>query len=65
MASLITQQTGLLKDLEKNTNRGLVKESMTVLSQLNQVSIKFNLYKRIKEAQQKDDKIIKMLEKVQ
>jgi len=42
-----------------------LKEPMDMLSQLNQVSIQFNLYNQIKEAQQKDNTIKKILEKVQ
>ena len=32
---------------------------------MNQVSVKFDLYEKIKEAQQKDDLIVKIVEKVQ
>jgi len=42
----------------------LVKESMTTLGQLNQINNKFYLYQRIREAHQKDDKFIKIMEKV-
>ena len=42
-----------------------VKEPMMMINQINQVSVKFDLFDRIKKAQQKDDQIAKIIEKVQ
>jgi len=38
---------------------------MMMINQINQVSVKFDLFDRIKKAQQKDDQIAKIIEKVQ
>jgi len=42
-----------------------VKEPEIVTSPVNQVSVQYDLYERIKEAQQGDDRIRRILEKVQ
>ena len=42
-----------------------VKETRNVKSQLNQVSIQYDLYEWIKEAQQRDGRVRRILEKVQ
>ena len=42
-----------------------VKEPGNVTSRVNQVSVQYDLYDRIKEAQQRDDGIKRILEKVQ
>ena len=65
MATLITRQPELINDIERIKMEVLVKEPMTTLGQLNQINIKFSLYQRIKKAQQKDNKFIKIMEKVQ
>ena len=38
---------------------------MIMISQVNQVCVKFDLYEKIKEAQQRDDQTAKTVEKVQ
>ena len=43
----------------------LIKEPRWRIRQVNQVSISFDLYEEIKEAQQKDDQIAKNIERVQ
>ena len=62
---MVTQQPRLQINLEEMQIEVRLKEPMDMLSQLNQVSIQFNLYNQIKEAQQKDNTIKKILEKVQ
>jgi len=42
-----------------------VRESRNVTSQLNQVRIQYDPYERIKEAQQGDGRVRRILEKVQ
>jgi len=46
---LMTQQSRLLEELEKMQIEVRVRESRNVTSQLNQVSIQYDLYKRIKD----------------
>ena len=53
LATLITEQPNLLKDLERIQLEVRVKEPKNVLNQLNQVSVQFDLYERIKEAQRR------------
>ena len=48
VAALITQQSSLFKEIEKMQMEVQVKEHMMTLSQLNSVSVKFDLYERIK-----------------
>jgi len=55
----------LLKELEKMQIEVRVRESESVSIQLNQVSILYDLYEQIKEAQQEDDGVKRILEKVQ
>ena len=49
LAALLTQQTSLLKEIEKMQVEVLMKEPMLGISQVNQVSIKFDLYEKIKK----------------
>ena len=51
MAALITRQTRLLRDLEEMQVELRVTDSSTARNQLNQISIQFDLYDKIKEAQ--------------
>jgi len=62
---LRTQQSRLLNDLEEMQIEVRVKESENATSQLNQVSIQYDLYEWIKEAQQADGGVRRILEKVQ
>jgi len=64
LATLITQPPNLLKDSERMQLEVRVKEPTNVLNQLNQVSVQFDLYERIKRSQQNGDKIIETSEKV-
>jgi len=63
-AVLMTQQSRLLKELERMQLEVRIKGPGIVISWVNQVSIQYNLYDRIKEAQQGDDNIRRILEKV-
>jgi len=65
LAVLLTQQTGLLKEIEKMQLEVLIKEPRWGIGQVNQVSIGFDLYEEIKEAQLKDDQVAKNIERVQ
>ena len=65
LAALLTQQTSLLKEMEKMQIEVQIKKLVMRTSQMNQVRIEFDLYDEIKEAQQKDDQITKNIEKVQ
>ena len=65
LAALLTKQPSLLKEIKKMQIEVLIKEPMLGISQVNQVSIKFDLHEKIKEAQQKDDQITKNIKKVQ
>jgi len=57
----MTCQTRLLRDLEEMQIEVRVTDSPNVRSQLNQVSVQFNLYDKIKEAQQRDTQIKKIM----
>jgi len=61
LAALKTQQSILLGELERIQLNVQVRELGLVISWANQVSIQYDLYDRIKEAQQKDDKIRRIL----
>ena len=61
----MTHQPRLLKELEEMQIEVKVKESRNVINQLNKVSIHYDLYKRVKEAQQGDNGVRRILEKVQ
>jgi len=65
LAALLTMQIGLLKEIEKMQLEVLIKEPRWGISQVNQVSISFDLYEEIKEVQQKDDQIAKNVERLQ
>ena len=64
VATLITRQTRLLRDLEKMQVEVRVIDPSNAKYQLNQVSIQFDLYDKIKEAQQRDAQIRKIMKKV-
>jgi len=51
VAALITRQTKLLRDLEEILVEMRVIDPSNARNQLNQVSIQFDLYDKIKEAQ--------------
>jgi len=57
LAALLTQQSSLLREIEKMQMEVLIKEPLLGISQVNQIDIKFDLYEKIKEAQQKNDRI--------
>ena len=57
----MTCQTRLLRDLEEMKTEVRVTDSFNVRSQLNQVSVQFNLYDKIKDAQQRDTQIKKIM----
>jgi len=65
VATLITRQTRLLRDLEEMQVEVRVIEPSNAKYQLNQVSIQFDLYDKIKEAQHRDTQIRKIMKKVQ
>ena len=65
VAVLLTQQDDLLKDIERMQLEILIKETRRGMVQVNQVSIDFDLHREIREAQLKDDQVIKNVEKVQ
>ena len=65
MATLITRQVRILRDLEKMQIEVRVIDSSNTKYQLNQVSIQFDLYDKIKKAQQRDTQIRKVMKKVQ
>ena len=65
LVALLTQQLSLLREIEKMQIEVLIKEPRLGISHVNQVSIRFDLYEKIKEAQHKDDRIIKNIKKVQ
>jgi len=65
VATLITHQTRLLRDLKELQVKVRVTDSLNIMSQLNQVSIRFDSYNRIKEAQQGDPQMRKIWQKVQ
>ena len=61
---MITYQPILLRDLEKIQIEVRSTSSSSTMSQLNQVSVRFNLYDSIKKAQQ-EDFLEKIREKIQ
>ena len=61
MATLITRQTRILRDLEEMQVEVQVIDPSNAMCQLNQVSIQFDLYDKIKEAQQRDVQIRKII----
>ena len=65
MATLITRQARMLRDLEEMQIEVRVIDPSNTKYQLNQVSIQFDLYDKIKEAQQRDTQIRKVMKKVQ
>ena len=65
VAVLLTQRDELLKDIERLQLEILVKETREGVVQVSQVSIDFDLHKEIKEAQLKDDQVIRIVEGVQ
>ena len=65
LAALLTSQASLLKELVKMQIEVQIKKPTTRTSQINQINTNFHLYDKIKEAQQKDDRIAKYIEKVQ
>ena len=62
LTAIITQQPKLMRELEKIQLEVRIRGPGDVTSWANQVSIQYDLYDRIKEAQQKDDEIRKILE---
>ena len=64
VAALITHQTRLLRDLEEMQVEVRVIDPSNAKCQLNQVSIQFDLYDKIKEAQQRNAQIRKIMQKV-
>ena len=56
MATLITRQARILRDLEEMQVEVWVIDSSNTRYQLNQVSIQFDLYDKIKEGQHRDEK---------
>ena len=50
LAALLTQKISLLKEIEKMQIEVLIKEPRWGISQVNQVSISFDLYEEIKES---------------
>jgi len=65
LVALLTQQLSLLREIEKMQIEVLIKEPRLGISHMNQISIRFDLYEKIKKAQQKDDQIAKNIEMVQ
>ena len=65
VAALIAHQTRLLRDLEEMQVEVRVIDLSNAKYQLNQVSIQCDLYDKIKEAQQGDAQIRKIMKKVQ
>ena len=65
LAALMTRQARILRDLEEMQIEVRVIDPSNSKHQLNQVSIQFNLYDKIKEAQQGDTQIKKIMKKVQ
>ena len=65
MTALITRQTRMLRDVEEMQVEVRVIDSSNTRYQLNQVSIQFDLYDKIKEGQQRDTQIRKVMKKVQ
>ena len=49
LVALLTQQPNLLREIEKMQIEILIKEPILGISQVNQVSIKFDLYEKIKK----------------
>ena len=64
IATLITHQIRLLRDLEEMQVEVRVIDPSNAKYQLNQVSIQFDLYDKIKEAQQGDAQIRKIMKEV-
>ena len=65
VATLITRQTRLLRDLKEIQVEVRVIDPSNAKYQLNQVSIQFDLYDKIKESQQRDTQLRKVMKKVQ
>ena len=65
LAALITCQPRLLRDLEEMQVGVRIVDSPSISSQLNQVSVKFHLYDKIKKAQWEDPQMEKMQERTQ
>jgi len=65
LAALLTSQASLLKELVKMQIEVQIKEPPTRISQINQINTNFDLYDKIKEAQQKDDQTAKNIKMVQ
>jgi len=65
LAALLTWQRRLLRDLEKMQIDVRLNDYSSILSQLNQVGVRFDLYNEIKEAQQGDPQLMKIRGRVQ
>ena len=65
LAALLTGQLRLLRDLEEMQIDVKLNDSSSILSQLNQEGVRFDLYDEIKESQQGDSQLMKIWEKVQ
>ena len=65
LAALLTGQSRLLRDLEEMQIVVRLNDSSSILNQLNQVRVRFDLYDEINEAQQEDSQLMKIRGKVQ
>ena len=65
LAIMITPQPRQLRDLAEMQIEVHISCSSSIMSELNQVSVEFDLYGRIKKAQQEDSQIKKIQEKIQ
>ena len=65
LAALLTGQSRLLRDLEEMQIDVRLNDSSSILSKLNQVGVRFDLYDEIKEAQKGDSQLMKIRGKVQ
>jgi len=65
LATLLTQQASLLKEIERMQIEIQSKETIIGDSQMNQVRVGFDLYDKIQQAQQNDEQTAKNIEKVQ
>jgi len=65
LVALLTRTLSLLRDLEEMQINVRLNDSSSILSQLNQVGVKFDPYDKIKEAKQGDSQLEKIQEKVQ